>query len=136
MAKPKEQKHDSRARILTDPQGFCLGHRKLTIKSHNKSKGSVDNTVIKDPSHLGNTREQKQGSKAWILTDPLGFCLGHPKITIKSQNKTTGTRHKTENTDARPRGHTKEQTHGSKARILGVFAVVTPKSPSNQKTSP
>ena len=79
----RDQKHDSESWILIDLGRFCLGHPKLTIKSHNKSTGSGHNTVITDPHHLGHTREQKHGSKSRILTDPQGFCLGHPKITSK-----------------------------------------------------
>ena len=97
---------------------FGLGHSKLTIKSHNKSTGTYYTTKIMDPHHLCHTREQKHGSKAWILRDLQGFGLGHSKLTIKSQNKSTGTDHNTIITDPHDRGYTREQKHGYKARIL------------------
>ena len=80
------QKQGSKARILTDPLGFCLGHPKITIKSQNKSTGTDYTTKFMDPRHLDHTRVQKQGTKARILTNPQGFYLGHLKITIKSEN--------------------------------------------------
>ena len=82
----RDEKQGSKARILMDPHGFYLGHPKITIKSQNKSTGTDYTTKIIDTRHLDHTREQKQGSKARILMDPQGFCLGHLKITIKSEN--------------------------------------------------
>ena len=82
----RDQKHGSKARILTDPQSFCLDHHKLTIKSHNKTTGMDYTTENSDPRPRGHTKEQKRGSEAQILTNPQCFCVGQPNVTAKSHN--------------------------------------------------
>ena len=115
-----------------DSQGFCLRHPKITRKSRNKHTGMDYTTENTDPHPRGHHKKQKVESKGRILTDPQGYCLGQPKLTIKSQNKSTGTDHNTVITDPHPHGNTKEQKYGSKTRILmdpQVFALVNQNSP-------
>ena len=104
----RDQKHDSESRILIDLRPFCVGYPKLNIKSNNNSTDTDHTTIIMDLRHRGNTREQNHDSRARILRDPQGFWLGHPKLTIKSHNKSKGSGHNTVIMDPHHLGHTRE----------------------------
>ena len=119
-----DKKYGAKGQILTDPRSCCLGHPKLTINSQNKSTDTEHTTILTDSRNLSNTRDQKHGSKARILMDTRGFFLGHPKLTIKSHNKSTDTSHNTIIMDPCHRGHTKDQKHGTKAIKINRFYII------------